>query len=84
MESSIPLILLALRFMIAKKFDYEHSPFGTNDQESRNFMQTYISYLAQIKFDDLPHWSEEEIIFYNRRSFAVTKDSSREEIYRKL
>jgi len=44
----------------------------------------YLQYLNQIKFDDMPHWNEEELAFYNRKSFAVTKDSSREEIFQKV
>jgi hypothetical protein len=41
-------------------------------------------YLNNYKYDDLPHWGEEELEFYNRRSFAITKDSSREDIFNKL
>jgi hypothetical protein len=44
----------------------------------------YLSYLSQFKYDDLPHWLEEEMAFYNKRSFAVTKDTSREDVYNKL
>jgi hypothetical protein len=44
----------------------------------------YLMYLNNYKYDDLPHWNEEDLEFYNRRSFAITKDSSREDIYKKL
>jgi hypothetical protein len=43
-----------------------------------------MQYLNQIKFDDMPHWNEEELSFYNRKSFAMTTDSSREEIFQKV
>jgi hypothetical protein len=44
----------------------------------------YLAYLSQFKYDDLPHWSDEEVAFYNRRSFAITKDSAREDIFEKV
>ena len=47
-------------------------------------MQMYLMYLNNYKYDDLPHWNEEDLEFYNRRSFAITKDSSREDIFNKL
>ena len=82
-ESGIPLMLLALRFMIEFKNHFD-APFGFTSPEDKNFMQHYLMYLHNYKYDDLPHWTEEDLEFYNRRSFAITKDSSREDIYNKL
>ncbi len=83
-ESGAPLLLLTLRFMIAKKLDFNGNVFGFTDSEDQHFFRMYLSYLSQFKYDDLPHWSEEELAFYNKRSFTITKDSSREDIYAKL
>jgi len=66
------------------KHNFHDGPFGFKDPESKYFMQMYLMYLNNYKYDDLPHWNEEELEFYNRRSFAITKDSSREDIYNKL
>jgi len=83
-ESGTPLLLLTLRFMVAKKLDYDGNVFGFTDPEDQHFFKMYLSYLTQFKYDDLPHWSEEELAFYNKRSFTITKDSSREDVYAKL
>ena len=76
-------MLLAIRFMIEFKYHFD-APFGFKKPEDIYFMQYYLMYLKTYKYDDLPHWNEEDLEFYNRRSFAITKDSSREEIYKKL
>jgi hypothetical protein len=83
-EAGTPLLLLALRFMIAKKVDYNENVFGFTDPESQHFFRMYLAYLSQFKYDDLPHWTEEELAFYNKRSFTITKDSSREDVYARL
>jgi hypothetical protein len=83
-EAGTPLLLLTLRFMMARKVDYNGNIFGFTDPEDQHFFRMYISYLSQIKYDDLPHWSEEELNYYNKRSFSITKDSSREDVYDRL
>jgi hypothetical protein len=70
--------------MIARKLDFDGNVFGFTDPEDQHFFRMYLSYLTQYKYDDLPHWTEEELAFYNKRSFTITKDSSREDVYAKL
>lgn len=41
----------------------------------------YIEYLGSIKHDDMSHWSEQEIEFYNRRGFPIERDNMRQEIW---
>lgn len=72
-DTVLPLVLLSIRFMIERKFNSE-KPFGINDS---TLGKTYMEYLSQIKFDDLSHWTEDQLAFYNRRSFQVNKDTSR-------
>jgi hypothetical protein len=77
-------MMLALRFMIEARNHFNEAPFGFTKAEDKHFFQMYLMYLNNYKYDDLPHWNEEDLEFYNRRSFAITKDSSREDIYKKL
>ncbi len=70
--------------MIEYQYNYDGEVFGAKDPEDQYFLRMYLSYLSQFKYDDLPHWTEEDIAFYNKRSFTVSKDSSREEIYNRL
>jgi hypothetical protein len=83
-ESGIPLMMLALRFMIEARNHFNDGPFGFSKPDEKHFFQMYLMYLNNYKYDDLPHWNEDDLEFYNRRSFQISKDSSREDIYKKL
>lgn len=70
--------------MIAFKLDYHGKVFGFTEDEDQHFFRMYLSYLSQLKHDDMHHWSAEEVAFYNKVSFPIGKDTSRERIYLKL
>ena len=61
--------------MIAVKLDYNKNLFGFSDPEDQHFFRMYLSYLSQLKFDDISHWSEEELEFNNERSFSLMRES---------
>jgi hypothetical protein len=33
--------------------------FGFKEGEDRDFMENYLKYLAQLKFEDIAHWTAE-------------------------
>ena len=45
--------------MIAWKFDFEDNLFGLTDPSDKEFFRVYLTYLAQLRHDDLSHWSDE-------------------------
>jgi hypothetical protein len=51
--------IIALRLMIAWKFDFEDNLFGLTDPSDKEFFRVYLTYLAQLRHDDLSHWSDE-------------------------
>jgi hypothetical protein len=65
--------LLVLKYMIEYHYHRE-DPFSTlkkHGEDSRYFHQVYIEFLARLSFDDLPHWTDEQVEFYAKRSFTL-------------
>ena len=57
--------------MIAAKLEYNKNLFGFTDPDDHHFFRMYLSYLSQLKFDDIAHWSKEDVDFNNERSFTT-------------
>ena len=79
-ESVVGHVLLTLRMMINQRYKFQ-APFGFSNGKEREFMRTYLEYLGSLRFDDLSHWRQEEVEYYNRKGFPIVKDSKREDIY---
>ena len=69
--------------MTQYKYHYD-KPFGLKEPDEIKFMQVYLDYLHDMRFDSISHWSEEDLEFYELRNFKITNDNSRQAMYKML
>jgi hypothetical protein len=71
--------LLVLEFMIEYTYHRE-DPFRTFSKygkESKEFHQIHIEFLAQTKFDDYQQWTDDQLDFYEKRSYPLSRKNNR-------
>lgn len=72
---------LAMRLLISETLKLS-SPLGYQDHK---FEDMYLSYLANLEFDDFSHWTEEDFQYYNRVCYPLNIEAlSRKRIYKQL
>jgi hypothetical protein len=58
--------------MIEWRYNYDKPVFMSyGDRETIKLFRQYVSYLSTLKFDDMYHWSQEELEFYNNQTFEI-------------
>lgn len=48
---------LAIRFFLIERLNIKN-PFNYTREDDIQFSDIYLNYLAQLKFDDMSHWTE--------------------------
>ena len=64
------MALLTMRLFIAEHLKLEN-PLAMVDESNIKFFDTYLSYLSQLKFDDMAHWTVEQFNFYNSLGYPL-------------
>ena len=73
--------LLAMRFFIAEQLQ-EPNPLSFSDEKDIEFFDYYLSYLSQLRFDDISHWTPEQFDYYNKLGFpADYEKASRKSLF---
>jgi hypothetical protein len=73
--------------MLEWRYNYDKVTFMSHeDLETTSFFRNYLSYLTTLKFDDIYHWREEDIQFYNSQTFEMPSEENkvREDFYHRI
>ena len=58
------IAILAVRMYLAERME-DGNPLGYSKKEDFEFQSMYLSYLANLQIDSLPHWTQEQLEYNN-------------------
>jgi len=79
-----PMTALALRFYMAEKL--KEPAIKMKEAGDREFARKYTTYLSDyLKFDDLSHWTENQIRYLGKVGFTIEPESvSKKDLYAQI
>lgn len=82
----IPKTYMTVAFLIQYIY-HPRDPFQKFEKygdEARNFMEVYLEFMAQTHFDDLPHWTDEQLQYIDQVGFAIGREDVRKILFNHL